>query len=176
MKYLFLGGQGSGKSTQAKLLANKFKLPYLEMGQVLRERSKENDRLARNIKEATTTGHLVDNQITIDLLKAKTMSPPYREGYILDGYPRNEGQMENLDRNIDKVFYINVSDKKAIKRLEKRARSDDTTEVLAKRLEIYHKDTEPLLEEFRERELLIEIDGEKVIKDVHKQIMGKIEM
>jgi len=146
------------------------------MGQILRERSKESDRLARNIKEALITGHLVENQITIDLLKAKTSSQPYRDGYILDGYPRNEGQMDNLDKDIDIVFYINVSDKQAIKRLEKRARSDDTKEVLAKRLEIYHKDTEPLLEEFRNQNILEEINGEKTIKDVHKLIINKVKI
>lgn len=175
MKYVFLGGQGSGKSTQAKMLAEKLNLPYLEIGQVLRERSKEKDRLGKKIKEALETGHLVENQITIDLLKYKTSSLLFRDGYVLDGYPRNEGQLQHLDKDINKVFYIKVTDEEAIKRLEKRARSDDTKEVLAKRLEIYHQDTEPLLQDFRNQGLLDEVGGERTINQIHKDIMERIQ-
>lgn len=174
MKYVFLGSQGSGKSTQARLLAEKLHIPYIEMGQLLRERSKENDELSHKINKALDAGNIVENQITINLLKSIITKNDYLKGYVLDGYPRNNIQLQALEPNISKAFYIKVSDEVAIKRLSKRGRHDDTSQALINRLNIYHRETEPLLGNFKEKGILIEINGERSIEEIHIDILNRV--
>ena len=92
-------------------------------------------------------------------------------GYVLDGFPRNFAQYNALDNDIDLVFYIMVLDEEATRRLFLRGRSYDTKDALKKRLEIYHRETEPLLSKFRQREILREVDGERPIEAIHKDIL-----
>ncbi len=174
MKTIFLGSQGSGKSTQAKLLAEKLNLPYIEMGQVFRDRARDQDDLATNIRKALASGNLVDDEVAIATLKDELAKPQFQNGYILDGYPRNSAQLTALTADIDKVFYIKVADEEAIKRLSLRKREDDTRQALQKRLEIYHDQTEPLLEVFKQKGNLQSIDGERPIEEIHKEILEKI--
>ena len=173
MKIIFLGSQGSGKSTQAKLLAQKLNLPYIEMGQVFRNRALAKDQLAINIKKALSSGNLVDDEVAIATLKDELAKPQFQNGYILDGYPRNSAQLTALPDDIGKVFYVKVSDEEAVKRLSLRKREDDTRQALQKRLEIYHSQTEPLLEIFKQKDNLEEIDGEHAIEEIHKKILQK---
>lgn len=174
MKIIFLGGQGSGKSTQAQLLAKYLNLSQIEMGQLLRNKSKEEDEDAKKIRQALETGNLVPNEITIRTLKEELKKPQYDKGFVLDGYPRNNIQQNELPKDIDKVFYIKVSEGESIKRLTKRGREDDSKEIIAKRLAIYHDQTEPLLDNFRKQGVLIEINGEKSIEEIHEEIKDLI--
>lgn len=169
MKIIFLGTQGSGKSTQAQLLAIALELPYFEMGQLLRNRSGKNDDLGRELKEALNQGHLVRDEITISILAENLQAKSTIRGYVLDGYPRNFAQYNALD--IDIVIYVKVTDEQSIKRLMLRARADDTPEALRKRLEIYHRETEPLLAKFKEKGILKEVEGERPIEDIHKEVL-----
>lgn len=170
LKIIFLGMQGSGKSTQAKKLAEHLGLPYVEMGQLLRDKSQETDDTAVKIQEALSTGKLVENQITIDCLKEKLNQAGFESGYVLDGYPRNENQLSALDADISRVFYINVSDAEATKRLMGRGRHDDSPELINQRIKIYHEETEPLLDYFKDKGLLQEINGERSIEEVAEDI------
>ncbi|OGD89612.1 hypothetical protein A3D81_02595 [Candidatus Curtissbacteria bacterium RIFCSPHIGHO2_02_FULL_40_17] len=174
MKLLFLGSQGSGKSTQAKLLAGKLDLPYIEMGQLFRDKSKSQSQGGADIKRALDVGNLVPDHLATKTLHERLLQPDCKRGYVLDGYPRNYAQLEGLDQDIDRVFYIKVSDQEAIRRLLARARTDDNLKVLTRRLEIYHKETEPLLGYFRERGILEEIDGERPVEMIAKEISQKI--
>jgi len=173
MKLVFLGGQGSGKSTQAKLLAQKLNYPYFEMGQMLREKAKENNEIGKIVKEALENGNLVPNEITIGILKENTKKA--HSGYVLDGFPRNATQMAELESDIAKVYYIKVSDEEAVKRLTLRKRSDDNEKALAKRLEIYHQQTEPLLEDFKKKGILDEVNGERPIEEIHQDILARVQ-
>src|SRR3990167_5854125 len=155
MKFILLGPQGSGKSTQAKMLANKYGIPHIEMGQLLRDKMQETDHDAKLVREAMEGGTLVPSEITIRTLNSRLSKSDCNRGFVLDGYPRNEEQIQNLPEGIDKVIYVNVPDDEAVARLSKRARADDTPQVLLKRLDIYHQETEPLLTHFRERGSLI---------------------
>lgn len=170
-KIIFLGGQGSGKSTQAKMLAQKLGLPYIEMGQLLRDKSKEDDTEAGDIRQALEIGNLVPDQIAIKTLKERLKANDCQNGFVLDGYPRNYAQIEGLPNDIDKVFYIKVSDQEAISRLIQRGRHDDSLDVITRRLELYHSETEPLLTYFEQAKVLREINGERPIDQIHEDII-----
>ena len=174
MKIIFLGIQGSGKSTQAKIAAEKLNLPYIETSQLLREKRAQENENAERIAEALDKGNLVPNEITIRILKERLEKPDCQKGYILDGYPRNEEQFQNLDSDIDKVFYVAVSDEETIRRLSKRARHDDTGQALKRRMELYHKETEPMLDKFREKGILKEVDGERSIEEIAEDIESQV--
>jgi len=176
MKIVILGSQGSGKSTQAKMLAQRLNFPAIEMGQLFRDKAKGNDLEAGEIKEALDVGNLVPDRIAIKTLQTRLAKNDCKNGYILDGYPRNYAQLEGLPTDINKVIYIKVSDQEGIKRLIDRSRHDDSLDVVTKRLAIYHKETEPLLTYFRNKGILIEIDGEKSLEQVHLDIVEKLQI
>lgn len=175
MKVILLGPQGSGKSTQAKMLANYLSVPYIEMGQLLRDKQNDTDEDAKVIREAMETGTLVsDNKITIRTLNQRLSKPDCVNGFVLDGYPRNEEQINNLPEGIDKAIYINIPDDKAVRRLSQRGRDDDKPEIIQKRLDVYHQETEPSLSHFRDKGMLLEIDGTPSIEDVNLDIINKL--
>ncbi len=173
MKIIFLGPQGSGKSTQAKMLADKLGMPYIEMGRIFRDLSHEDTEEGRLVKSFIENGNLVPDDFAVKILKQKVTE--YGSDYVLDGYPRNAAQMEGLEE-IDKVFYVKVSDEEAIKRLMLRKRQDDSSqEALETRLKIYHDQTEPLLEQFKTKNILFEINGEQSIEEVGVAILKELE-
>lgn len=166
--------QGSGKSTQAKILSEKLNVPYVEMGQVLRDKSQEESEIGHKIKQALDAGVLVDNQITIEALNEKLGGDEFKNGFVIDGYPRNQLQLENLPQGIDKVFYIKVSKDENLKRLTSRGRYDDTPQLIEKRIEIYLKETEPLLDYFKKLNILDEVDGERSIEEIAADLQNRI--
>ena len=170
MKILFLGSQGSGKSTQARYLSELLGLPYIEMGQLLREKSRGEDTEAGEIRQALEVGDLVPDAITIRTLQERLAKSDCKNGFVLDGYPRNYAQLEGLPPGIDKVFYFKISDDEAVKRLIDRARNDDTLEVISRRLELFHTETEPLLTYFRQQGNIEEIDASQSIEAVRAQL------
>jgi len=174
MKFIFLGSQGSGKSTQAKLLAERLKLPCIEMGQLFRDKSKSANQDGPDIKRALDVGNLVPDSLAIKTLHERLLRPDCNKGYILDGYPRNYAQLEGLDKDIDRVFYVKVSDRESSRRLLSRGRADDNLDVLTRRLNIYHKETEPLLGYFREQGILEEIDGERPVELIAEDIAKRL--
>lgn len=174
MKIIFLGIQGSGKSTQAKILSEKLNLPYVEMGQLLRDRLKEKSAEANKIKLALETGNLVPNQITINTLNKKLEDAKFKSGFILDGYPRNDIQLKFLPGKFDKVFYIELPKEEAVRRLSLRARIDDTPEVIERRVELFFKETQPIIDFFRQDEILINVDGKPSVEEVTESISSKI--
>jgi len=97
----------------------------------------------------------------------------YDKGYILDGFPRTITQAKSFENGIDKVVYLKVSDKEALWRLSGRDdnREDNTLSAIRKRINLFHKFSEPVLDYYREQKILIEIDGEKSVQDIHKEII-----
>ena len=172
MKVIFLGIQGSGKSTQAKLFAEKFNLPYIEMGQLLRDHATNHDPQAQDIKKALDAGVLVTDEITNRTLNKKLNE--YQEGYVLDGYPRNQAQLANTQNDIDQVYYVKITDDEAVTRLLKRGREDDTPDLLKKRMELYHQETEPIIEFYRQKGILEEVDGQRPIEVVNRDILSRV--
>jgi len=177
MKIILIGIQGSGKSTQGNLLNKKLDLPYLSSGHIFREMAKVKTQWGRYVKETLNAGHLIPDDKTIKIIEEYLHHPEYTKGFILDGFPRTSKQAEAFEGNVDKVVYLKVSDEEALKRLRARneQREDDTDAAIKKRIELFHTLTEPVLDYYRKKGLLIEVDGEKSIEDIHKSIVAKLD-
>jgi len=201
MKLLFVGPQGSGKGTQAKIIAKKFGIPDISMGGLLRDA--EGD-IKKEIDECINQGLLVPPEIAVAALKQRLERNDCKDGFILDGFPRSEEQVRLSERilNIDKVILIDISDEEAIRRISSRLnckkcgaifnsitmipkqegicdycggelfiRDDDKPEAIKKRLEIYHQETKPILKHYG----FIKVDGAQAIEKVNEDILKVLE-
>src|SRR3989344_3288002 len=179
MKIILIGIQGAGKSTQGNLLRDKLNIPYLSTGHIFREMAKEKTPLGRYIKEIMNAGYLIPDDKTVEIVSEYLKKPEYKNGYILDGFPRTIEQVKMFENGADKVVYLKVSDKEALWRLSYRegvGREDETLTAIRKRIELFHTLTEPVLEYYRQKGTLVEIDGEKTIEEIHKEILEKIKI
>jgi len=176
MKIILIGIQGSGKSTQGNLLSEKLSIPYLSTGHIFREIAKEKTPFGRYVKETLNAGVLIPDDKTLEIVDDYLSREEYRDGYLLDGFPRTVKQAEEFKENIDHVIYLNVSDREALWRLSYREdeREDETLLALRKRIELFHELTEPVLDYYREKGLLTEIDGEKEIEEINREILNKV--
>lgn len=177
MKLVLLGIQGSGKTTQGNLLSKQLKIPYLSTGHIFRELAKEKTRLGRYIKETINAGMLVPDNKTIEIVENYLSRPEYRRGYILDGFPRTVAQAKKFKNNVDKVIYLKISPKEALWRLVYRndtAREDETSLAIRKRIELFFQFTLPVLDYYKKKNKLIEIDGSRSIEKVNEDILKSI--
>lgn len=175
-RIIILGPQGSGKGTQAKILAEKLGIPHLSMGQLLREEATHDTELGRKVRELVNGGILVSDEVAKAVLMQRLTESDTKDGYILDGFPRNHEQYAAV-QDIEQptaVIVLNIPPAVSRERLEKRAeiegRKDDTPEVIEKRLEIYRNDTLPIIDEYQARGVVREIDGVGSIEEVAKRI------
>jgi adenylate kinase len=176
MKLILIGIQGAGKSTQGNLLSEKLKLPYLSTGHIFRDLAKEKTPEGRYLKETMNAGYLIPDDKTLKIVSDYLHRPNYENGYILDGFPRTLEQAEKFENGIDKVVYLMVSDKEALWRISGRDdnREDDTLAAIRKRIGLFHEHTKPVLEHYREKGVLVEVDGEKSVEEINQEIMSKI--
>ncbi len=179
MKIIIIGIQGSGKSTQGSMLSEKLNIPYLSTGHMFRVLAKEKTKLGLYIKQVMNAGYLIPDKKTIEIVDGYLKRPEYvKKGYILDGFPRTIIQAKSFSQDVDYVIYLKVSDKEALFRIAHRkgeARQDETEEAIKKRIESFHKFTKPVLDFYRQKNLLIEVDGEKTIEEIHRDIFGRIQ-
>lgn len=175
MKLILIGIQGSGKSTQGNLLSEKLGLSYLSSGYIFREMAREESKWGKYVGKTLSTGQLVADSKTIPIIEEYLKKPQYQKGYILDGFPRTLIQAQAFKELIDKVFYIKVSDKEVLKRLrlrvDKEKREDDSQQAIKRRIALFHKFTEPVLGYYKKRGLMIEVNGEQTIEQIHNDIM-----
>ncbi len=177
MRIVLIGIQGAGKSTQGNLLSEKLGLPYLSSGHIFREMAKEKTQLGRWLKETLNAGMLVPDDTTLEVVLTYLEKDEYKAGYILDGFPRTETQAEAFNGGVDKVFYIQVSDKEALWRISGRndVREDETLQAIRKRIGLFHQHTEPVVGYYRSQKKLIEIDGEQPVEKVFSDIMSHLD-
>lgn len=180
MKILLYGIQGSGKSTQGRLLSQRFRLPYLSAGHIFRKMAREKTKKGRYIKETLAAGALLPDDIAIPAVNQYLDKPEYQKGWILDGFPRKLTQAKKFKPKIDVVFLIQVSDKEALWRLSFRQdsqgqiREDETIIAIRKRIELFHRATQPVIEYYRKKDLLVEINGQRPIEEISEDIISKI--
>lgn len=178
MKLILIGIQGAGKSTQGNILSEKLGIPYLSTGHIFRTIAQEKTPMGRYIKEIMNAGFLIPDDKTLEIVSEYLSRPEYEKGYIMDGFPRTLAQAKAFKNGITAVVYLHVSDREALWRLSFRdqaGREDETLMALRKRIELFHKFTEPVLDFYRKKGLLVDIDGEKEIKDISHEILEKLE-
>jgi adenylate kinase len=183
---LLLGVQGSGKGTQAKRLAAEYGLEHLSTGDMLRQAIAEQTDLGRRVKPILEAGDLVPDDLMIELIRKRLEAPEAANGFILDGFPRTMAQADALDsmlaevdRPLSVVLELQVPDDVAIQRLRKRAveegRSDDTPEAIANRIDLYHRETKPLVSHYRLAGNLVGIHGDRSENEVFSEIQQAVE-
>jgi adenylate kinase len=174
VKILLVGPQGSGKSTQAKLLAEYLGLPTVETGQIFRDLADNKTELGMSVKARLKKGEMIDDETTARLLEARLAQSDCQKGFIVTGYPRSMEQLEALDIDFDRVFSLVVSDEEVIDRMLKRGRMDDSREAIEKRLVHYHKETEPVLEHYQKLGLVTDIEGVGEVDDIQSKLRSKL--
>jgi adenylate kinase len=183
---LLLGPQGSGKGTQAKRIAAEYGIPHIATGDMLRAAIGAGSDLGRRVQTIVESGRLVPDDLMIDLIRDRLAEPDAQEGFVLDGFPRTLAQAEALDellaeigRSLSIVFGFQLDDATGMQRMLRRAeiegRTDDTPEVIAQRLELYHRETEPLIEHYRMQGNLVGIHAERTVDEVFAEIQEALE-
>jgi adenylate kinase len=186
LNVLILGPQGSGKGTQAKRIAAEYGVAHIATGDMFREAMAARTPLGLRIKPIYDAGELVPDELTIGLIRERLAEPDAEAGFVLDGFPRNaaqaealDGLLEELDRPLDAVLELQVPDEVCIQRLLGRAaeegRVDDTPEAIARRLEIYHSETAPLVEHYLPTGKVIGIHGDRSVDEVWAEASGALE-
>ena len=184
MNLIILGPQGSGKGTQAKLLAEKYGITHISTGSLLREESQNGTPKGDLIADLLKTGELLPFDTVLEVLEPVLLRS--EKGFILDGTPRDLSQAEYLDSflaerkiNIDKVILLDIPRDVSLSRLAKRAitegRSDDTPEAINERLDIYNHQTLPVIDFYRQQGKLLTIDGTPDINTIFVDICSKLE-
>ena len=176
MKIVLVGIQGAGKSTQGNMMSEALDIPYLSSGHIFREMTKEKTKLGRWLKETLNSGALVPDDTAVEVVTEYLAKPEYKNGYILDGFPRTKAQAEVLNGVIDLVFLIDVSDKEALWRISGRIsdREDETLRAIRKRIALFHELTSDVLNYYDEDGKLIKVDGEQSIEEVFAEIMKAV--
>jgi adenylate kinase len=186
LNILLLGPQGAGKGTQAKRISSEYGIRHIASGEILRDEMAAGTKLGRRVKEIYDRGDLVPDDVMIDLIRTRLEQPDTEAGFVLDGFPRTTVQAEALDsmfadigRNFSVVFALQIPDEVAFERLRKRAelegRADDTDEAIQRRLDNYHRETEPLTEYYRARGRLVPIHGDRSENEVFAEIQQALE-
>ncbi len=174
MKLLLIGPQGSGKSTQGKLLSESLNIPFISTGDIFRNIATQDTDEGKRIKEILDAGRLVDDATATKLVEDRVMESDCANGFILDGYPRTVVQANSLNLEFDKAVYLKMPREQVLERLLKRGRSDDTEELINQRLDLYYQQTEPLIEHFKQKGILIEVNADADIQIVQDEIKKSV--
>ena len=186
LNVLLLGPQGAGKGTQAKRISAEYGIPHIASGEILRAEMDAGTELGRRVKDVYDRGDLVSDDLMIELIRNRLEQPDPEAGFVLDGFPRTTVQAEALDsmfndigRNFSVAFALQIPDEVAFDRLRRRAevegRADDTDEAIQRRLDNYHRETEPLIEYYRTRGNLVPIHGNRSENEVFAEIQRALE-
>jgi adenylate kinase len=187
MRLIIMGPPGAGKGTQAKFIAEHFKIPAVSTGDIFRANVSEGTELGLEAKRYMDAGEYVPDEVTNLMVRNRIDEPDAVSGFLLDGYPRTLAQVEELDGMIkfsghalDAVVCLTVDQDEIVARLLQRAqvegRADDTEDVIRRRQEVYLEQTDPLIEVYRSRGIVHEIDGLGDVSDVTARIFDALDV
>jgi adenylate kinase len=184
---LILGAPGSGKGTQGKILAERLGLPKITTGDLLRAAMKDGTPLGVEAKKYYDDGKLVPDSIILGMIKDELARPEAKDGAILDGFPRTAAQAELVDKTLaqrgqrlNHILLLDVTDEELVRRMRARAqvegRVDDSPEAIATRLQIYQRDTAPLIAHYGQRGIVHRVPGTGTVDQISgeiKRIIGR---
>lgn len=185
-RLLIVGPQGSGKGTQGIRIADAYGIPAISTGDMFRAAVASGSDLGNQVTEIMQSGNLVSDELTSAVVRDRLTQADAAQGFLLDGYPRNVGQVADLDAFLagrgeqrDAVIELVVPREESIERLTLRAaeqgRADDTEEAIANRLAIYERETAPILDVYRERGIAVEIDGVGTLDEITDRLIAALE-
>ncbi|CAN5484436.1 adenylate kinase [soil metagenome] len=185
-RLLIVGPQGSGKGTQGIRIADAYGIPAISTGDMFRAAVASGSDLGNQVTEIMQSGNLVPDELTSAVVRDRLTQADAAQGFLLDGYPRNVGQVADLDaflagrgEQLDAVIELVVPREESIERLTLRAaeqgRADDTEEAIANRLAIYERETAPILDVYRERGIAVEIDGVGTLDEITDRLIAALE-
>jgi adenylate kinase len=187
MRLIIMGPPGAGKGTQAKFIAEHFKIPAISTGDIFRANVSEGTELGVEAKRYMDAGDYVPDVVTNRMVRNRIDEPDAAPGFLLDGYPRTLAQVEELDgmikytgHQLDAVVVLTVDADEIVQRLLQRAqvegRADDTEEVIRRRQELYAQETEPLIDVYHKRGICVAIDGMGEVSEVTQRIFDALDV
>ena len=183
MHLLLLGPQGAGKGTQAKRIEAEYDVPQVASGEIFRSAIAGGTELGKRVEPILDRGDLVPDDLTVALIRHRLSE---LDGFVLDGFPRTlaqayalDGMLAEIGKPLDAILFFQLDDATATERMLGRAReegrSDDTPEVIARRLQIYHEDTEPVVEHYRATGKLVPLHADRSVNEVWAEIQAALE-
>lgn len=182
MRLILMGPPGAGKGTQAKFVAAKFGTPAISTGDIFRANVSQGTPLGLEAKRYMDAGEYVPDEVTNRMVRNRIDEPDAATGFLLDGYPRTLAQVEELDgmiaftgHRLDAVVVLTCDSDELVGRLLQRAqtegRADDTEDVIRRRQEVYLEQTAPLIDVYRDRGILLEVDGMGEVDEVTQRVI-----
>jgi adenylate kinase len=186
MRLIIMGPPGAGKGTQASVIAGRFGVPAVSTGDIFRANVSQGTELGREAQRYMDAGEYVPDAVTNQMVRARIAEPDAEPGFLLDGYPRTVAQVEELDsmvdgtgHRLDAAIVLTVDQDEIVERLLHRAqvegRPDDTAEVIRRRQEVYAEQTAPLIDVYRDRGILVEVDGMGEVDEVTQRIFEAVD-
>ena len=177
MRALIIGPQGAGKGTQAVRIAEQLGIPHISTGDLFRDNIGRGTELGTLAQQYMNAGELVPDEVTQSMLADRLAQPDAEPGFLLDGFPRNlpqatwlAGLLHERGTDLEKVILLTAPDEVLIERMTARGREDDTIEAIRRRLDVYHAETEPLVEHYGE--IVVRIDGVGGVDEVSDRIVS----
>lgn len=184
LNLVLLGPPGSGRSTQAALLAERYRIPHISTGDMLRDEINKGTTRGLEVEEALNKGELVNNTVVTGLVLQRLDAEDCTRGFVLEGFPRSaeqaavlDGVLAELGRGIERVFLLELSDDEIVRRHDNRQvrREDDREEAVRERLRVYHAEGPALIDYYRKRGQLVPVNGSRGVDEVSDVIRQAIE-